>query len=110
MLHLYRGMWRYTSLNELVNVLKAVLTSSFLIILGVLMVYRFQGYPRSVFIMDGFLTFLAIGGIRMVIRLYFTRENGSGTFPSLRPQTKEDDRKRVLIFGEGMQVRSLRGR
>ena len=99
--HLYRGMWRYTSLNELVNVLKAVLTSSFLIILGVLMVYRFQGYPRSVFIMDGFLTFLAIGGIRMVIRLYFARENGSGTFPSLRPQSQEDDRKRVLIFGGG---------
>jgi len=99
--HLYKGMWRYTSLNDLVNVIKAVLTSSFLIILGVLMLYRFQGYARSVFIIDGFLTFLAIGGIRMTIRLYFAKESGSVVFPSLRPQTQEDDRKRVLIFGGG---------
>ena len=99
--HLYKGMWRYTSLNDLVNVIKAVLTSSFLIILGVLMVHRFQGYPRSVFIVDGFLTFLAIGGIRTVIRLYFAKKSGSAAFPSLRPETQEDNRKRVLIFGAG---------
>ena len=99
--HLYRGMWRYTSLNDLVNVIKAVLISSFFIILGVLMVHGFKGYPRSVFILDGFLTFLAIGGIRMVIRLYFARESGSVAFPALRPKTQEDDRKRILIFGGG---------
>ena len=99
--HLYKGMWRYTSLNDLINVIKAVLTSSLLIILGVLMVHRFQGYPRSVFIIDGFLTFLAIGGIRMVIRLYFAKESGSVVFPAFRPQTQGDDRKRILIWGAG---------
>ena len=99
--HLYKGMWRYTSLNDLVNVIKAVFTSSLLIVIGVLMVHRFQGYPRSVFIVDGFLTFLAIGGIRMMIRLYFVRESGSVSFPSLRPRNQEDERKRLLIFGAG---------
>ena len=37
----------------------------------------------------------------MVIRLYFAKKSGSIVFPSLRPQTKEDDRKRILIFGGG---------
>ena len=99
--HLYRGMWRYTSLNDLVSVIKAVFTSSLLIVLWVIMVHRFEGYPRSVFIIDGLLTFVAIGGIRMVIRLYFTRENGSKTLSPLRSQSQEDDRKRVLIIGGG---------
>ncbi len=99
--HLYKGMWRYTSVTDLVNVIKAVLTSSLLIILGILMLHRFQGYPRSVFIIDGFLTFLAIGGIRMVIRFYFAKESASAAFPAFRSQTQGDDRKRILIWGAG---------
>jgi FlaA1/EpsC-like NDP-sugar epimerase len=47
--HLYRGMWRYTSLVDLINVVKAVFTSSAVILAAVLVVHRFQGYPRSVF-------------------------------------------------------------
>src|SRR3990172_6155917 len=55
-LGLYRGMWRYTSLVDLFNVLKSAATSSALIILAILFIYRFQGFPRSVFIIDAFLT------------------------------------------------------
>lgn len=99
--HLYRGMWRYTSLNDMVNLMKAVFISSLLIILGVLLIHRFQGYPRSVFIIDGFMTFLAVGGVRMLIRLHFAKESGTIAFPALRVQTHENDRKRVLIIGAG---------
>jgi FlaA1/EpsC-like NDP-sugar epimerase len=98
---MYKGMWRYTSLVDLFNVIKAVLTSSLLIIIGVLMVHRFQGYPRSVFIIDGFLTFLAIGGIRVVIRLYFAQKSGVMAFPTPWARRQEDDRKRLLIIGAG---------
>jgi FlaA1/EpsC-like NDP-sugar epimerase len=111
--HLYRGMWRYTSLEDLVNVMKAVFTSSILIILGVIIIQRFQGhptyffilkgfeYPRSIFIIDGCLTFLAIGGLRVIIRLYFTRQSNLMVFPSLRAKNREDNRKRILIIGAG---------
>ena len=99
--HMYKGMWRYTSLVDLFNVIKAVFTSSVLIIIGVLMVHRFQGYPRSVFIIDGFLTFLAIGGIRVVIRLYFAQKSGVMAFPIPWARRQEDDRKRLLIIGAG---------
>jgi len=94
-------MWRYTSLNDLVNVIKAVFTSSLLIVLWVLMVHRFEGYPRSVFMIDGLLTFVAIGGIRMVIRLYYAKESVSETLPSHQSQRQQNHRKRVLIIGGG---------
>ena len=97
--NLYRGMWRYTSLIDLVNVCKAVFTSSLFIIMAVLMVHRFHGYPRSVFIIDGFLTFLTIGGIRVAIRLYFARRSGFEIFPAIRMGERE--RKRLLIIGAG---------
>jgi len=96
---IYKGMYRYTSLEDLINVLKAVFTSSLLIILVVLMIYRFAGYPRSVFIIDGFLTFLAIGGIRVAIRIYFARREGKTVFPALRKEGRE--KKRLLIIGAG---------
>ncbi len=97
--NLYRGMWRYTSLVDIVNVFKAVFTSSFLIILGILMVHRFHGYPRSVFLIDILLTFVAIGGIRVAIRVYFARSRGFEIFPAIR--TGHVETKRLLIIGSG---------
>jgi FlaA1/EpsC-like NDP-sugar epimerase len=97
--HLYRGMYRYTSLVDLVNVVKAVATSSLLIMIVVLMIHQFQGYPRSVFIMDPFLTLLAIGGLRMAIRLYYARTMGMHVFPAFH--RSGTDGKRLLIIGAG---------
>ena len=55
---LYRGMWQYTSLVDFINVLKATAFSSGIIILAILFIYRFQGFPRSVFILDWILSFI----------------------------------------------------
>src|SRR4030043_345620 len=71
---LYGGMWRYTSLFDLFNVLKAVTLSSSLIVLVILFAYRFEGYPRSVFIIDWILTFILIGGIRVTIRFLLSEK------------------------------------
>ena len=57
---LYRGMWRYTSISDLVNIVKAVTVSSGLIVLIVLYSSGFQGFSRSVFFLDGTFTFLFI--------------------------------------------------
>jgi FlaA1/EpsC-like NDP-sugar epimerase len=100
---LYRGMWRYTSLVDLLNVLKGTLTSSAVIILTILFIYRFQGFPRSVFIIDGFLTFIFIGGIRIVIRLLLS-EKESGLYFLFHPFSKgkiTKPKKRLLIIGAG---------
>jgi FlaA1/EpsC-like NDP-sugar epimerase len=102
---LYRGMWRYTSLVDLLNVLKATLTSSALIILTILFIYRFQGFPRSIFIIDGFLTFIFIGGVRVAIRLFLSeKEKGLPSLLQFNPFAQRKairPSKGLLIIGAG---------
>jgi FlaA1/EpsC-like NDP-sugar epimerase len=106
MFGLYKGMWRYTSLVDLLNLLKATLTSSFGIMLAILFMFQFQGFARSVFIIDGMLTFIFIGGFRVSIRLLFS-ETPSG-LPSFREvltrrseKKPQRPKKRLLIIGAG---------
>ena len=54
---LYRGMWRYTSVWDMVNILKANLIASILIITAIGFFRGFDGIARSIFILD-FLTFI----------------------------------------------------
>ena len=106
--NLYRGMWRYTSLQDLINVLKAVFSSSLILMAVMLMVNRFQGYSRSVFIMDGVLTLIAIGGFRVLIRLYFARGSGLGLLPGFGRLRRRGARKLMLIGAGDEGERVLR--
>lgn len=103
MFNLYRGMWRYTSINDLLNIIKATFVSSTIIILIILYLHRFEGYPRSVFIIDAFLTLFFIGGIRLVIRLAHQTSVSDfvhmARFPFLNKKSK--GQKRLLIIGAG---------
>ena len=101
---LYRGMWRYTSLVDFLNVLKATSFSSGIIILSILFIYRFEGFSRSVFILDWILSFIFIGGIRVAIRFLLSeRERGLHfLFHSPFSQRKlTRPKKRLLIIGAG---------
>jgi FlaA1/EpsC-like NDP-sugar epimerase len=105
---LYGGMWRYTSIDHLMNIIKAVLIS-FLVITFILLFTskRFIGYSRSVFLIDGCLTILFISGFRIMIRLYFERTSAGTSFKQaflsiwsfLRRKAKES--KNLLIIGAG---------
>jgi FlaA1/EpsC-like NDP-sugar epimerase len=64
---LYRGMWRYTSIADLFNIMKASMFSTLLIIAFILLRYRFIGFPRSVFLIDLCFTILFISGFRFRI-------------------------------------------
>ncbi|MEN6466799.1 MAG: nucleoside-diphosphate sugar epimerase/dehydratase [Syntrophaceae bacterium] len=93
---LYAGMWRYASLVDLFNVVKASVSSSLIIILFVLFLYRFEGYSRSVFLIDWILTLFLIGGIRAGIRIVLS--NNLRSFFSFRDS---GDCKRMIIVGAG---------
>jgi len=95
---LYRGMWRYTSLVDLLNVLKAGLLSSVALVLIILFLYRFVGYPRTVFVIDVILTLLLVGGIRIAIRLF--KSDHFFPFWISRPLDARRGRK-LLIVGAG---------
>jgi UDP-GlcNAc:undecaprenyl-phosphate GlcNAc-1-phosphate transferase len=68
-LGLYRGIWRYMGLADVVTVFKAVTLGSVLSALALLYLWRFEGYSRAVLIIDWTLSFLAIGGARVAERL-----------------------------------------
>ncbi len=66
---LYRGIWRYLSLTDIMAMFKAVIIASVASAMAILYVWRFEGFSRSVLIIDAMLTFLAVGGSRVVERL-----------------------------------------
>ncbi|HYJ86870.1 MAG TPA: hypothetical protein VEW46_12485 [Pyrinomonadaceae bacterium] len=87
----YRGIWRYTSLDDLIVFAKASVLASALSVLSVLFTFRFEGYSRTIFIIDGILMFMFLTGSRMAFRL----------FRHLLPVSNDREGRRVLIYGAG---------
>jgi FlaA1/EpsC-like NDP-sugar epimerase len=68
---LYKGMWRYTSIDDLLNIIKASGISSLMIVALVAFTHGLSGFARAAFVIDWVLTIFLIAGYRMGIRLYF---------------------------------------
>ena len=85
---LYEGLWRYTSIWDLHNIIGAVAMSSTLFYTLVHGLFGQTAYPRSIFIIDSILSICMLGGIRLTRRIY--RELGH-----------IDRYKRILIYGAG---------
>ena len=90
----YRGIWRYTSIRDLVTFFKGVALGTILSVLAILLLYRFQGFSRAVFFVTTILLFLAISGSRMAFR--FLRQMMPAPV-----QAGGEERRRVLIYGAG---------
>jgi len=97
---LYQGMWRYTGLKDLENIIKASVISSLGIIGLILITSRFEGFPRSVFLIDCILTIFLIGGFRLAIRRSF-QINRKGAFPWNGNKNGHTKKRYVLIIGAG---------
>ena len=104
---LYRGMWRYTSIADLINIIKAVSVSTLLIFCFFLLKYRFVGFSRSIFLIDWCLTILFVSGFRLVVRIYFeTIGTGNSWLETLRSiiipfKRKIPGARNLLIIGAG---------
>ena len=102
----YRGMWRYTSLEDAMCLLRASLLASAIILSGLMLFNRSVGYPRSVFVADCIFTLFFCGGVRAGIRLTFS------AMPSLFSRWKSDAspsprQGRLLIIGAGNSTDKL---
>lgn len=95
---LYRGMWRYTSLNDIINILVVTLISSIILISLLLLGNRFAGLSRSVFILDCFFTFGLITGHRVAIRYLYQKFNNGHSL--ILPEGRTEKR-RLLLIGAG---------
>ena len=87
---LYRGVWRYISITDLLTILKVVSLATIASIMFVTFVFRFHLYSRAVFFIDWLLLFLLVCASRIMFRVlgeFFSRAREKGT--------------NVLIFGAG---------
>jgi UDP-GlcNAc:undecaprenyl-phosphate GlcNAc-1-phosphate transferase len=87
----YRGLWRYTSVGDVITIAKGVFLGSILSVLAVLFLYRFFGFSRTVFFLDGILLLVAVVGSRMAFRV----------IRQMLPLPVLEDGRKVLIYGAG---------
>jgi FlaA1/EpsC-like NDP-sugar epimerase len=107
---IYRRLWRYASIRELVLILSAVTTAS--IIVSAIMIALFAGgvfigFPRSVLVIDWLLSMSFVGGLRFIFRLL--AENRSTTANG--EKSRKRHKRNTLVIGAGdagaMVVREL---
>lgn len=92
---LYRGVWRFASLPDLIRIVKAVSVGCLgILILGFFMT-RLQFLPRSVIPLYGMILLCILGGSRFVYRWYKDK------------RTFSKRGERVLIVGAGHAAESL---
>lgn len=85
---LYQGLWRYTGIWDLRNIIVAVTMSTLLFFFLVYWGFRSAEYPRSILIIDSLLLICFMGGVRLARRLY-------------HGMTMINPQKRLLIYGAG---------
>jgi FlaA1/EpsC-like NDP-sugar epimerase len=87
-LRLHKGLWRYTGIWDLRNIIAGVLISTLIFAIEVYWGFGLTTYPRAVLIMDAMLLICFLGGLRLGRQLY-------------RVMGHPEREKRVLIYGAG---------
>ncbi|HKP72514.1 MAG TPA: hypothetical protein VJT82_06220 [Pyrinomonadaceae bacterium] len=87
----YRGLWRYISIDGVVVFAKAVVLGAVGSVLALLIAFRFEGLSRAVFVLDTMMLFMMITGSRFAFRL----------FRHALPVADTRGARRVLIYGAG---------
>lgn len=101
--NLYKGMWRYTGISDLLNIIKSIIICFIIIVPAVFIYNRFIGFPRSVLVIDAMLSLLFIAGIRLSIRLRLTSFSRNSFLHSNNNERYNNlnDNKKLIIVGAG---------
>jgi UDP-GlcNAc:undecaprenyl-phosphate GlcNAc-1-phosphate transferase len=91
LLGVYRGIWQYVGMRDVIVFGKAITAGAVLSVLVNLGVYRFMGFSRTVFVIYWFILFALITASRFSYRLI-----GEAT-----PKEAMKKGKRALIYGAG---------
>ncbi|MEO0131186.1 MAG: nucleoside-diphosphate sugar epimerase/dehydratase, partial [candidate division WOR-3 bacterium] len=72
---IHSSSWRFVSIKDLMDTIKAVLLGSILFLVLMVFIYRLQDFPRSIFISESILSLMFIGGSRFIVRYYCEAKN-----------------------------------
>lgn len=86
----YRGLWRYAGLDDLISIAKSVIAAGVVAMLVVLSMYGFSGPSRAVFVLDALLLLFFVSASRLSFRLLRVFFTAGAPRPDARP---------VLIYG-----------
>lgn len=89
---LYKGIWRFSSLPDLIRVIKGATFAVVCSFSSIFLYNRMEGMPRSVYLIDWLLLVVTLGGGRFCYRLL--REHSS-------KKRGAKDGSRIIIFGAG---------
>jgi FlaA1/EpsC-like NDP-sugar epimerase len=98
---LYRGMWRYTTINDFWKLLHATIISLFSLVTVLLLINRFNGYSRSAFIIYFILLFLLTGSLRVLIRTVYINKKDLINNVYQKLIRKNKHLKNIIIIGAG---------
>lgn len=97
---LYAGVWRYASVEDLVQITKITFASSAITALTILGMYGFVGPSRGVLILDAILLLLMTAGTRISFRVF--REMFKPTVI-----THDSTKRPLIIYGAGDEAELL---
>ncbi|ABA88781.1 NAD-dependent nucleoside diphosphate-sugar epimerase/dehydratase [Syntrophotalea carbinolica DSM 2380] len=94
------GWWRYVSIPDLLQILKANVVASFGVVLYAVFIREMNNLPRSVIILDFLVCFMTMIGVRVLVRIL--REQRRQLTKSYRRKKKS-----VLVVGSGIVAQTI---
>lgn len=67
---LYKGLWRFASLPDLLNIARAAVLGTLVIALGLFLLSRLEGVPRSILLIYPSTLFVLLGAPRLIYRYW----------------------------------------
>jgi FlaA1/EpsC-like NDP-sugar epimerase len=93
--NLMHGWWRYTGVSDAIDVLKAVLTGSIVVVFALRFVLRITTFSAAFYIVEGLLCFVLLAGVRVISRIL------------AESSIQEAVSKRVLLVGAGHEAQTI---
>lgn len=94
----YRGLWRFSSLNDVTRIIKATLSATMVAIPLLYLAALLHHIPRSVFPLYAMILIISLCGARLLMRSLWEHHN---------KLSESNVAKRVLIIGAGQAGESL---
>jgi FlaA1/EpsC-like NDP-sugar epimerase len=90
--NLFHGYWRYTGVSDAIDIAKAVSTGSLLFLIADRWIIGARSFPLSIYLIEAVLTACALGGVRMLPRVFRQKA---------QEHANQINSKPVIVIGAG---------